>query len=231
MVKDGIHSSLYAVYATKGYDDLLKCAWDIIVTCEANASKQVYRQMKGETAEVVLEFGLRELQEKIKPSVVVKGLCIPLRTGHGSTTEMDLIFVTKRRIYLFESKAYQGSPKVTGECMIGDSMDVAGQNRYHLKALNEYIGGCKKKSSNPPYKLMLFEMSTKGLIDERDEADKKRIPIVSQDNFMNWLINDYNSLTEDVWDVRKVVEILQPLADNSDEIFKIHLNRMIHKKG
>lgn len=230
MVKDRIQSVLWTIYQRKGYEEMVKCSWELMAQCEAKASDMAYRQMKGEVAEVVLDFGLRELQKFIKPSAVLKGLCIKLRSNLRSTTEMDILFVTSKRIYMFECKSYKNRPKVTEECKLGSDMDVAGQSKYHLKALHEYIGKLCDKSKGTPYKFVLFEMSIEGVNDCRTEENKKRIPIYNPNNFIKEIINDYNNASDGVWDVKEVVRVLEPLAEKSNDVFKIHLNRMMHKK-
>lgn len=231
LVKDRISSALWTVYQRGGYNKLTDCAWELMSQCERKAKSMEYRQMKGEVAEVVLDLGLRELQKTIKPSVVLKGLCIPLRSNKKSTTEMDVLFITSRRIYMFECKSYKNKPKVTGECMLGEDMDVAGQSKYHLKALHEYIGRLCNKSKGAPYKFILFEMSMEGVEDLRTPENKNRIPILNPNNFIERIIEDYSNAPTDVWDIPELVKVLEPLAKNSEKMFKIHLNRMIHKKG
>ena len=227
MIKDDIQSVLWTVYQRKGYKALVDCSWELMSHCEHNAYDMTYRQMKGEIAEVVLDCGLRELQSVIRPSIVLKGLCIPIRST-GSTTELDLIFVTKRKIYLLECKSYKNKPKVTDECLLGGSTDVAGQSKFHLKGLHEYIGKLCNKEKGTPYKFILFEMSTEGVDDQRTEENKKRIPIANPNNFKDIILEDYEN-DKDIWDFDSVVKVLKPLASGSDEMFKKHLNRMIHK--
>lgn len=231
MIKDNIQSVLWTVYQRKGYETLLKCAWELMEHCEKKAKLMEYRQMKGEIAEVVLDCGLRELQNKIKPSVVLKGLCIPIRSSKNGTTELDVTFITSRRIFLFECKSYKNKPKVTGECLLGENTDVAGQSKYHLKGLHEYIGKLCSPSKGTPYKFVLFEMSMEGVEDLRTPENKSRIPIYTPNDFVEKLMEEYNKAPEGMWDVKEVVKVLEPLAKNSDEMFKKHLNRMIKKKG
>jgi hypothetical protein len=230
MVKDDIQSVLWTIYERKGYDTLLKSSWELMSHCEKNAKDMMYRQMKGEIAEVVLDCGLRELQKELKPSIVLKGLCIPIRSTN-STTEMDVILVTKRKIFMFECKSYKNRPKVTGECCLGDNMDVAAQSKFHLKGLHEYIGRLCKTNATAPYKFVLFEMSMQGVEDLRTPENKHRIPICNPSNFISFIKDEYNKSSDDVWDIEEVIKVLKPLAENSDEVFKRHLNRMIHKGG
>lgn len=230
MTKDKIQNALWAVYKKNGYPALNNCAWELMCYCESNSDKMEYRQMKGEIAEVVLDFGLRELQKSIKPSIVLKGLCIPMRDKPNNTTEMDVLFVTPKKIYMFECKSYKNRPKVTEECTLGNDMDIAGQSKYHLKALHQYIGRLCKKSKDPLYKFIFFEMSTEGVEDLRTDENKKRIPIMNPKNFIIELANDYKESKDDLWDVKEVAKVLEPLAKNSDKVFKVHLNRMIHKR-
>lgn len=230
MVKDDIQSTLWTVYQRKGYDVLVQCAWELMAHCERKAKDMAYRQMKGEVAEVVLDCGLRELQQMIKPSIVLKGLCIPFLSTR-STTELDLMFVTTRKIFLFECKSYKNKPKVTGECLLGTDMDVAGQSKYHLKGLHEYIGKLCDTSKGAPYKFVLFEMSTEGVDDQRSSENKKRIPICSPDTFIRTVREEYERSPENVWDIKEVAKVLEPLAKNSDKVFKRHLARLANRKG
>ena len=230
MIKDNIQNSLWTVYSKKGWESLYKCAWELMAHCEDNARDMSYRQMKGEIAEVVLDCGLRELQKVVKPSTVIKGPCIPVRSSKNGTTEMDLLMVTSKKIYMFECKSYKNKPTVTGKCMLGDNMDVAAQSEYHLKALHEYIGGLCNKKAGTPYKLVLFEMSTEGVDDQRTEENKKKIPILNPETFIKSIIYDYVNSPDNVWDVAEVNKVLEPLADGSGDMFKKHLNRMIHKR-
>ena len=233
MIKDNIQSVMWTVYANKGWDSLYNCAWDLMRHCEKNAGEQKYRQMKGEIAEVVLDCGLREIQESIKPSAVLKGLCIPLRSSKTATNNKSISVVTKYKMYMFECKSYKNRPVVTAECMLGDSMNVYEQSRYHMKALHEYIGRlCVTNGKSKPYKLILFEMSSDGVDDQRTDENKARIPILNPSNFREYLMNDFKEHgTEEIWDVDGVHKVLLPLASKSDEMFKRHLARMINKKG
>lgn len=230
MTKDKIQNALWAVYKKNDYDTLVKCAWELMVYCERHANLMEYRQMKGEIAEVVLDFGLRELQNQIKPSIVLKGLCIPMRDKPNSTTEMDLLFITSRKIYMFECKSYKNKPKVTGECTLNGNMDIASQSRFHLKGLHQYIGRLCKRDSDKPYKFIFFEMSTEGVDDLRTDENKERIPMVNPNDFIIKLAEDYAKSSDGVWNVKEVAKVLEPLARNSDDVFKKHLNRMIHKR-
>ena len=229
LIKDNIQSALWTVYQRKGYDVLTQCAWEVMAQCEKKAKEMSYRQMKGEVAEVVLDCGLRELQQIIKPSIVLKGLCIPIRST-GGTTELDLTFITSRKIFLFECKSYKNKPKVTGECLLGDNTDVAGQSKFHLKGLHEYIGRLCNTQNGTPYKFILFEMSTEGVEDLRTPENKKRIPICTPNDFVTYVQNEYNKSNDGVWDVKEVVKVLEPLAKNSDKMFEKHLARMQKKK-
>lgn len=231
MIKDAIHEQLWKVYDTKGYATLEKAAWDLMKVCEAKAKEQKYRELKGEIAEIVLECALYEAQKEIQPSIVLKGLCLPFRNSN-STTELDLTLVTPKRVILFESKSYKNKPKVTGECLLGGTMDVAKQSQLHLTALNQYIGHTRNKlAKQKPYKFILFEMSTEGVIDERSPENKQRIPIATPSTFRSVLNSVIAESPDDVWDLDKLVRILEPLSNNSDKTFERHMARMRARKG
>lgn len=231
MIKDAIHEQLWKIYDAKGYDVLEKASWDLMKLCESKAKEQKYRELKGEIAEIVLECALYEAQKDIQPSIVLKGLCIPFRNSN-STTELDLTLVTPKRIILFESKSYKNKPKVTKECLLGGTMDVAKQSELHLTALNQYIGHLRNKSAKQkPYKFILFEMSTEGVSDERTPENKKRIPIANPSSFRTVLNSVLEESVDDVWDLERLIKILEPLSNNSDKTFERHMARMRAKKG
>ena len=229
LTKDALYNQLSDVYHTKGYDVLLDKCWKLMSLAENKAFEQKYRSIKGELAEIVLEFGLWEIQKAIDyPTVTLKGLCIPFRTGNNATTEMDIVFITPYKIYMFECKSYKNCPKVTDKCLLGDSTDVYNQQRLHTIALNQYISKAIKKCEVKPYRCILFEMSYEGLNDVREDVYKASMPIFSAKDWINSMVDELTSNRNNpaFIDVKQCVKILSNLDNNSKEMFKKHLQRL-----
>lgn len=211
----------------------ISCSWRLMDYCERHANEQVYRQIKGEIAEVVLEVLLWELQKTIQNCIVLKGLCINFVNSSG-TTEMDVVFVTPFKIYMFECKSYKNKPKITKECLIGHDMNVKSQSDLHVLGLNQYIGKyCDRTLGIKPYKEILFEMSTQGVEDLRDEVWKEKIPVLNPRNFIDEfgrILREDRAKTTKLWDVKKVLKVLEPLSQKSDEAFEKHLAHYTKKK-
>lgn len=230
-LKTAIHTQLWGIYSRKGYTTMVTASWELMKVCEKRAKEHAYRQLKGEIAEIVLECGLRELQKTVKPSITLKGLCIPFRSIPGKTTELDLVFVTERCIYLFECKSYKNRPTLTGDCMLGDSMDVYSQSKYHLKGLHEYIGRLYNHNrTKTPYKFILFEMSSQGVLDKRTPEAKKRVPVCSPQDFITIFEDDFKHQPHGVWNIDEVVRVLEPLSHASQDMFVKHVARLSGKK-
>lgn len=223
-IKDAIRYKLMEVYDKKGLTDTINAGYELMALCEKNAYQEKYRLLKGEIAEVILECELIELQKQSKePSIILKGLCIPFRNSN-STTELDVTLITEKRIFLFECKSYSKKPKITDKCLLDGTMDVYKQSTLHLHALHDYISSYYNKSiDQKPYRFILFEMSTLGVDDQRE--DKKTIPVLNPKTCLPYLTDEYHKL-KSVWDMNGLLKVLIPLSNNSDEMFKKHLERM-----
>lgn len=232
-VKDALHNQLEVVYNEQGYLRLCEKCWKLMELSESNAKFQKYRSVKGELAEIVLEYGLYEIQKVLNyPTVVLKSLCIPFRTGRNDTTEMDIVFITPYKIYMAECKSYKNCPKITGKCMLGESMDVYNQQRLHTIALNQYISTCIKKCEVRPYKCILFEMSLDGVDDCREDVYKRSMPVVNPNTLFNFMKNELKANQEkgiEIIDVKNTVKILTDLDNNSKKMFEKHLTRLQRK--
>lgn len=227
MVKDALHNQLTDIYNKKGFDVLVEKSWKIMELSENNASQEKYRQVKGEIAEIVLEYALCEVQKHLTfPSVVLKGLCIPFRTGRNLTTEMDLVFITPYKIYMFECKSYKNRPVITKECLLNGKTDVYKQHKLHTIALNQYISKYILSVKDRPYKCIFFEMSTEGVDDRRDDTWKKAIPVVNPENFVEYMVQSFKTYNKELIDVKGCIQILDKLDKNSDKMFKEHLKRL-----
>ncbi len=223
---------IFDFYKKAGISRSIDCSWRLMRYCESHANEQVYREIKGEIAEVVLELLLCEMQKAVKESIVLKGLCLEFVNSKG-TTEMDLIFVTPFKIYMFECKSYKNNPKVTKECLVGGCTDVKRQSDLHVIALNQYLGNKFDRSLEvKPYKEILFEMSSEGMRDLREDYWKKRIPILNPNCFIKEFgktLREDRDKAPELWNVREVAKVLKPLTRRSDKAFEKHMKHYANK--
>lgn len=199
---------------------------------ERNARDPAVRKLKGELAETLLEIYLLYLQQAIQPSCILKSLCIQFKTGNQKTTEMDLLFVTPKCIFMFECKAYQGGQHITGECSISSSsgkpMNVYAQSEIHRNALMQYINPYLNKelavkAKQVPYKMILFELSSRPLIDDRTLEWKTKIPCMSSESFIRDFGALYKTFQYDLFNYNYVESTLKRLNSTSASNFRKHM--------
>lgn len=223
---------IFDFYKITSIQATINCSWRLMKYCEGHAKQQVYREIKGEIAEVVLELLLCEMQKVVQRSIVLKGLCIEFVNSNG-TTEMDLVFITPFKIYMFECKSYKNNPKITKECLIAGCTDVKRQSDLHVIGLNQYLGGQYDRTLGvKPYKEILFEMSSEGMRDERDDYWKKKIPVLNPNNFIlefGRTLREDRAKASDLWNVEEIAKILKPLARKSDKTFEKHMKHYAKK--
>lgn len=216
------------IYSNKGFKDFHYFVWAEFLKAEAQAYKEEYSIRKGELAELLLEYMCVEMQKYFTDSMVLKGLVLPFK-GSDKTTELDITFITPQRIYLFESKAYNTGISLTDKCLCSNGTDVYSQNVLHLKTLRQYIGFMEKPATHP-YTLAMFEMSSKGIIDNRSVEWKKKFPLVSAKDSLNGLASLLSNNTPAIWNVQAVVKILVPYIRTSSKRFDEHLEYMKNLK-
>ena len=226
MDKDTLHEALIKIYNKDGISSLDKACWDMLELFERSAKfNDNYRELKGEVAETYLQCCLTELQKIIQPSIVLKSLCIPFITS-GSTTELDLTLVTDRVIYLFECKSYMGGKSITDKCLIDGKMDVYAQSVLHCKALNQHLSQFYLHGKDyKPYKLILFEMSRKPLVDNRLDNWKNMIPVLNPKTFFSGFQSIHSCYPSNVWDLKAMYPTLNKLNSNSAKYFQQHMQR------
>lgn len=228
MDKDELHAKLINKYNTLPFQEFVVTSWQLMDYLERNSKfDQNNRELKGEVAETFLQCCLHTLTPYIQPSYILKSLCIPFKTSN-STTELDVTFVTPKKIFLFECKAYMGGQSVTKECTINDKMDVYAQSKLHLTALNQHLSSYylhDKSKDIRPYKYILFEMSRQPLVDQRDSNWKTRIPIMNAGNFLTEFSALYDTYKNepDLWRVDDMRGVLDKLTAESAATFQRHL--------
>ncbi len=140
------------------------------------------------------------------------------------------------RIYQFECKSFKGDKVLSKECYLkgkSSEKDVYEQSRYHLRILNEHIGDCHYPGTYKvkPYKLILFELSTTGISDERTEQWKRTIPLLTMNNLDTWIAEELQRSSEVQWDYGKLLKILADLDSKSEAMFKFHMQKIINRGG
>lgn len=226
MDKDLLHKKVLSIYNKDGISKASKACWEMLDLFERNSKlNDNYRELKGEIAETFLQCCLTEVQKIVKPSIVLKSLCIPFKTS-DSTTELDLTLVTEGKIYLFECKSYMGGKILTDKCLIDNKMDVYSQSILHCTALNQHLSQFYLHGKDyKPYKLILFEMSRKPLVDKRSDTWKETIPVLNPYTFFKGFQTILSESSEKVWDLKAMYPTLNKLNKESADCFKRHMQK------
>lgn len=211
---------------------------DLLIQCEQGSSAVSVRDrstIKGELSEISLECHILFWMQHIKQLIAAKGLCMKSMVSNA-TAEIDMLLATPCRVYLFECKSFKGKKTLSKECFLqgtSSSKDVYEQSRYHLKVLEQHISEFRipSQSKLSPYQLILFELSSDGIIDTREEKWKKNIPVLTADTFDAWLVNEFRQTTEVRWDLVGLSKKLRELDSKSAQMFKYHMTKIMNRKG
>ena len=224
------------IYQTKGLHAADAKISDLLVQCETWKDNVKDRgTIKGELSEIYLEYHLRWWMQYMKHMIVVKGLCIKSLVSKA-TAEIDILAGTPNKVYLFECKSFKGSKTVTKECYLqgeSSSKDVYEQSKYHLELLDQHIADCRfvRTSKTPPYKLILFELSTDEANDQREDKWKKAIPLLTPVNFDKWFLQEFSREQNVLWDYDSLKTKLAVLDAGSKDMFKFHMKKINSRKG
>lgn len=213
-IKHSTEQVLEQVYLSKGLQKTVEIALGLLKETEQKvAVQQECGKIKGELAELVLFYTLIELQKSLKvPSSIVKGLYVQDPTTK-QVTELDLVFITAKQIYIFECKSYTGRKKtLTDECTLrvggSERADVYKQNAMHTIIFNKMYGGYTVQGSKP-YTMILFDYSTTPFVDKREEKYRRGVPVLTQSSLTKWLIEDLNSKSERKVRVGRMAEAIE----------------------
>lgn len=210
---------------------------------------QLNNQLRGELAEVILEVLLKDVQSCLKKSgiksVIFKNMGLVEKRENGLySTELDLVFMTEYRCYLFEVKSYSGDKVLTDECMLHGKrdIDIYSQSRLHLDLFKGWFESCRIKHINrgtglgrlpSPYKLIFFEYSSGAVEDKRDETWRKIIPYLDVSKFHAFWNNEIKALSEQSaalqWDINKSVGTMKKLDSSRQKILDYHVSRLNNK--
>ena len=210
---------------------------ELLRQCESWKDRQQERStIKGELSEVALEYHLLWWLSQVSPLTCIKSLCMKSKTS-DSTAEIDILLASPFKIYLFECKSFKGEKTVTQECFLqgsSSSKDVYKQSKHHLRILEEHISCCRPVLREPikiaPYQLVLFELSSNDLDDQRSDKWKKAIPALTLDTLDEWLLTEFSKNYCTQWDYEKLVPILKYLDSISEQTFKFHMAKILSRR-
>lgn len=228
-------NAILTLYEHKGIDAADKKIKELLRQCESgNASVGDRSTIKGELSEMALECHLRYWTDRIKYLAVVKGLCIK-STISSATAEIDVLLASPCRVYLFECKSFKGKKTLTKECYLAgssSSKDVFYQSKYHLQILEQHLADYHypTESKISPYQLLLFELSSDSVDDQRDSKWKRNIPLLTLDTIDAWLLEEFQSNTLVQWDFIRLSKKLCDLNLTSKQMFKFHMAKITHRK-
>lgn len=192
--------------------------------------------IKGELAEIVLEYHLLWWIKHASALTCVKSLCVKSKTSEA-TAEVDILAATPFKVYLFECKSFKGKKTLTRECFLQgakSSKDVYEQSCYHLKIFEEHLGSCrpqiKQRSSGAPYQFVLFELSSNDLDDQREEKWKKAIPALTLHTLDDWLLSEFSKAAYVQWDYQRLIATLKQLNTTSEKMFDYHMHKIKNRR-
>lgn len=231
VTRDALMNLMYS----KGIDATDRKIKDLILQCENSKGNTRDRStIKGELSEVALECHLLYWMERLRYLAVVKSLCVKSQFSNA-TAEIDIMLVTPCRVYLFECKSFKGAKTLTKECFLqggSSSKDVYEQSKYHLEILEQYLRKFRFASASKvsPYQLILFELSSDGIRDMREDKWRRNIPVLTMDTFDKWLLTELQTRQEVQWDFAPLVEEITRLNESSSQMFKYHMAKIYNRR-
>lgn len=236
-LNDITRQAVLHLYETKGIraaDDKVK---SLLLQCETKGQNSARDRgtIKGELAEIYLEYHLLWWMSHAKNLTCVKGLCMKSEESNA-TAEIDVLLASPCKIYLFECKSFSGSKTLSKECFLkggSSEKDVYDQSKYHLKILNEHLADCHYPGTfkTKPYKLILFELSSNNTDDQRSEHWKQTIPLLTMNNLDEWLAAELQKQAEVQWNYEKLKTILADLDKRSKAMFKFHMKKIMNRRS
>lgn len=184
----------------------------------------------GQFGEFTTEFALtnNNLDGEL---VVLKNIYIPVE---GKTTEIDLLMIHEKGIFVFESKNYSGwifgsadQLKWTQSLENGKKFQFYNpirQNRNHIKALAEYLD--KPISAFTSYIIFSERCSLKKVPEDTDD-----IVIVRRPDMLKKLRATLRNspVIYSHSEIQAMVELLRPLTNKSEEEKQQHIDNIVTK--
>lgn len=187
----------------------------------------------GEYGEKLTVDELKYLQRFGKDGKILRNLYIP--KDNGETSEIDVVFITQKGIFVIESKNYSG-------WIFGNEKDLywtaslpngeknrfynpVMQNRTHIKWLHQYL-----VKNVPLYSLIVFS----------ERCRLKKVTIASADVYVMHR-EELHTTIGDIWseatdtlneqDIHEIYETLHVLTNPDSTIKENHTNTVNHKFG
>ena len=204
-------------------------------------SKSDYSQSSGNSVwKIVLnkgnygEFLTYRILEKSGESKILCNVYFPKKSGE--TTEVDLISVNRKGIFVYESKNYSGwifgneKDKNWTQCLKGGKKNKfynpVFQNKGHISAVNNFLGG--------EYKDCFFSYI---VFSERCELKKvsvnaEKTRVINRQNLQKCFADDMNCLPDNLTDeeVEKIYNELKSKTLVSKEIKEEHIKNINTRK-
>ena len=131
-------------------------------------------QWIGKRGEELTERELKRVQQSGRQGKVLRNVYLP--KGNGETSELDVIFITPKGIFVFESKNYSGwifgdENSKNWTAMLPNRQknhfyNPVKQNRTHLKYMRQYVG-----ENIPLFSIIVFS----------ERCELKKVTINSED--------------------------------------------------
>jgi hypothetical protein len=234
-LKEITRTAVLKIYREKGIKAADAKIMDLLVQCETWKDNTVDRgTIKGELSEIYLECHLMWWMQHTSNMLMLKSLCIKSKTSNA-TAEIDILAATPSKIYLFECKSFKGPKTLTKECFLqggASSKDVYEQSKYHLELLEQHLAECRftLKPKTAPYKLILFELSSDEIDDQREDKWKKWLPLLTPNNFDSWFAKEFSSIYPVLWSYDRLRTQLAVLNSTSEAMFKFHMKKINSRK-
>lgn len=225
------------IYLAKGIHAADKKVMELLKQCESwKGNTEERGAIKGELAEIALEYHLLWWTKYASTLTCVKSLCVKSKTSEA-TAEVDILAATPFKVYLFECKSFKGKKTLTKECFLqgaSSSKDVYEQSCYHLKIFEEHLGSCRppirQRTGAAPYQFILFELSSDDLDDQREEKWKKAIPSLTLRTIDDWFLSEFAKAAYVQWDYERLVATLKQLNTTSEKMFDYHMHKIKNRR-
>jgi hypothetical protein len=234
--KDRTRKILWEVYRSEGYSKFIDVVGNLKVLKNHEFNDLI--QVKGETAEVVLEIIIEHfIKHYALDWKVVKGLILNINGNVGSkssTTEIDIVLVTSKVVSIFEIKSFNGEKVISGDCLLtannaGNilSKDVFLQNRLHIKAFWNNFGKFSL-SETGIVKSVMFSFSSGSLKDDRSIDKKEIMPVYDESNIPRYLEAIRLLDVSDRWKVDELNEAIE-VAEKGSVSLEDHIKYLSGK--
>lgn len=227
-------SAVMDVYRKRGLAAADKKVMELLNQCEHWKNNTRERStIKGELSEIALEYHLLWWMQHSKYMTCVKSLCVKSQKSKA-TAEIDILLATPCKVYLFECKSFKGEKVLSGECYLkgkSSEKDVYEQSKYHLEILDQHLAECRfvPRPQKPPYQLLLFELSSDGIDDQREAKWKRGIPLLTIDTIDAWFRQEFNATQQVIWNFDSLYRKLEQLNKSSERMFKFHMKKIAER--